>query len=55
MSAKAIVMTSFIIGSFTGSYLPVLFGVGVFSFASIIMGAIGGAVGICVGYKIAFS
>ena len=52
MSPKSIVMMSFVVGSLLGSYLPVLFGVGAFSYTSIITGAIGGVIGIYVGYKL---
>lgn len=51
MSAKSIVMLFFTIGSFAGSYLPALFGVDVFSFTSIGFGALGGLIGIYIGYK----
>ena len=50
---KAIVMIGAVIGSYAGSYIPLLWGVGVFSFSSILFGAIGGFVGIWAGYKIA--
>lgn len=39
-------------GSFIGSLLPELWGDGMFSLSSIIMSAIGGLVGIWLGYKI---
>lgn len=52
MSAKSIVMLCFTIGSAVGSYIPVLFGGSSFSYISIITGAIGGVIGIYVGWQI---
>lgn len=52
MSSKSIVMLCFVIGSSFGSYVPVLFGVGVLTFTSVILGAVGGVAGIVIGYKI---
>lgn len=40
------------VGSTIGSYLPVLFGVSVFSATSILAGGAGGLVGIYFGYKL---
>lgn len=53
MSAKSAVMWGMIIGSFVGGYVPSLFGADIFSFWSIITSAIGGLLGIWVGYKLA--
>ena len=39
------------VGSLIGGYIPVLFGVDLFSFTSIIFSAIGGIAGIWVSYK----
>jgi len=39
-------------GSTIGSYVPLLWGAGLFSFSSLILGLIGGLVGIWVGLKI---
>ncbi|MFQ5452424.1 MAG: hypothetical protein ACE5DQ_02560 [Candidatus Paceibacterota bacterium] len=52
MSAKSIVMLAFVIGSSVGSYLPALFGASLFSYTSVILGAVGGVIGIYVGYKL---
>lgn len=41
-----------ILGSVVGGYVPVLFGAGFFSLTSIITSALGGILGIYVGYKI---
>jgi hypothetical protein len=53
MSGKSIVMTGMILGSVAGGYIPVLFGVGLFSFSSIIWTAVGGFLGIWLSYKFA--
>jgi hypothetical protein len=39
------------IGSTLGSYLPTIWGAGVFSFASLFGSALGGILGIWLGYK----
>jgi hypothetical protein len=52
MSPKSIVMIFFVIGSFIGSYAPALFGISIFSYTSVFLGAIGGIIGIFIGYKI---
>jgi hypothetical protein len=51
MSGKSVVMTGMILGSIAGGYLPVLFGVSLFSFSSIIWTAVGGFLGIWISYK----
>jgi hypothetical protein len=43
---KRTVMLAMIIGSTIGSYLPVLFGAGLFSFTTIFCGFLGGVAGI---------
>jgi len=40
------------IGSTVGSYVPVLFGASFLSLWSILLGAVGGGVGIWVGYRL---
>jgi uncharacterized membrane protein YeaQ/YmgE (transglycosylase-associated protein family) len=50
---KGIIIIFLIIGSYAGSYLPVLWGGSLFSMTSIFLAAIGGFVGIWIGYKIA--
>ena len=52
MNPKRIVMTFFIIGSAIGGYGPMLFGISALSYTSIILGAVGGLIGVIVGYKI---
>ncbi len=41
-----------LIGSTVGGIIPSLWGAGMFSFSSIILSALGGILGIWVGYKI---
>jgi hypothetical protein len=41
-----------LIGSAVGSYVPVLWGGSLFSFSSVILTAVGGALGIYIGFKI---
>lgn len=52
MSFKSLVMIGMVTGSIIGSYVPVLFGAGLFSYASVIGGGVGGVLGIYVAYKI---
>ena len=52
MSDKAVVMIAMSIGSLVGSYAPMLFGVSMLSMTSLVGGAIGGIIGIYVGYKL---
>lgn len=40
-----------IVGSTIGSYMPSLWGAGIFSFSSLFLGAIGGAAGIIIAYR----
>lgn len=40
------------VGLFIGSFLPMLWGAGEFSFSSIIFSSLGGLAGIWVGYKL---
>jgi hypothetical protein len=51
MSGKSVVMTGMVIGSIAGGYLPLLFGVGFFSFSSVIWTAVGGILGIWLSYR----
>jgi|AntRauTorckE6833_2_1112554.scaffolds.fasta_scaffold02853_3 hypothetical protein len=52
MQVKRIITLFMFIGGMLGGYIPVLWGVGYFSFASIICSGIGGAFGIWVGFKL---
>ena len=49
---KKIVITGAFLGSFIGSYIPLLWGDGVFSVSSIIFGGVGALVGIWIAYKV---
>jgi hypothetical protein len=49
---KSTIMISMVIGSIIGSYIPVLWG-SFFSLSSIFLGAVGGFLGIWIGYKLA--
>ncbi len=51
MSKKALIWIGLTIGSAVGGYLPVLWGGGLISFSSVILSAIGGIVGIWLGYR----
>lgn len=52
MSKKTLVTLGTIIGSVVGGYLPALFGVSMFSYASILTSGIGAILGIWIGYKL---
>ena len=52
MNSKSMVMLGMIVGSTIGGYLPMLFGAGAFSLISIFTSAIGGIIGIYIGYRI---
>lgn len=51
MSTKTLIWAGLFIGSTLGSYLPTLFGQSVFGGWSIIWSAVGGIVGVWIGYK----
>ncbi len=50
--SKTIVFIGMIIGSTVGSYLPSLWGAGLFSFSSVVFGAMGAIAGIYIGFKL---
>jgi hypothetical protein len=52
VKAKTLIMIFMTAGSTLGSLLPALWGASWLSFASVLLGGVGGAVGIWVGYKI---
>jgi len=52
MSSKRLIWFGVIVGSTLGSYIPLLWGAGFFSFSSITFGALGGMLGIWLGFKI---
>ncbi len=53
MSSKSLVMLGMIVGSTIGGFVPIFFGVDIFSFWSIIGNIIGGLIGIYLAFKIA--
>ncbi|MCL5003954.1 MAG: hypothetical protein M1352_01640 [Patescibacteria group bacterium] len=52
MSTKTFVFLGMILGSIVGGYLPAFFGVGIFSFSSIILSGLGALAGIYLAYRI---
>lgn len=52
MDSNKLVWFLMFVGSAIGSYIPALWGDGMFSFSSIILSAVGGIFGIYVGFKI---
>ncbi len=49
---KAIIMIGFVVGSTLGGMVPLLWGDSAFSMTSILLSAVGGVIGIWVGYRI---
>jgi len=52
MNSKKLIWLGMIVGSAIGSYLPVLWGAGLFSFSSVLLTAVGGILGIWLGFKL---
>jgi hypothetical protein len=52
MESKKIIWLLMFIGGTAGSYLPLLWGSGHFSFASVFGSALGGILGIWIGFKL---
>jgi hypothetical protein len=52
MNSKGMTWLLTIVFSTIGSYIPALWGAGVFSFSAIILGAVGAMFGIWLGYKL---
>ena len=52
MSKKTLVWIGLMIGSAVGGYLPVLWGGDLISFTSVTLSAVGGVVGIWLGYRL---
>lgn len=52
MESRSFIWIGMFIGSSLGSYLPALWGAGLFSLSSIIFGALGGIAGIWAGFKL---
>lgn len=50
---KVLVIIGMVIGSYAGSYVPLLWGGSVLSIVSVLLGGIGGLLGIWIGYKTA--
>jgi hypothetical protein len=50
---KALVMVGMILGSTAGSYVPVLWNGELLSMSSVLFGALGGLLGIWIGFEIA--
>ena len=50
---KKFIMLGMVLGSFAGSYIPVIWGDSAFSMTSLFFGALGGIIGIWDGYKVA--
>jgi hypothetical protein len=49
---KKTVMTGMVIGSFAGSYIPLMWGDSMLSMSPLFFGALGGFIGIWAGYQI---
>ncbi len=52
MNSKSLILITTIVGSTVGSFIPSLWGAGIFSFSSIIFGSLGAIAGIYVGFKL---
>lgn len=52
MNSKSLMWIFMAIGSTIGGYVPTLWGAGVFSFASVIFGAVGAFLGVYLAFKI---
>ncbi|MCX6755972.1 MAG: hypothetical protein NTX85_01385 [Candidatus Nomurabacteria bacterium] len=52
MDSKKIILICTMVGSFLGSIIPELWGDSMMSMTSILLTAVGGALGIYIGYKI---
>lgn len=52
MSRKTLIMIGVFVGSAIGGYVPVLFGISLFSFTSIIGNALGGLLGLWIAFKL---
>ena len=52
MSPKFFVFLGMTVGSIIGGYIPTLFGVGLFSFTSVLTSGLGAMVGIWIGYQL---
>ena len=52
MSRKRLIWIGLSIGSIAGGYLPLLWGADTFSFSSILFSALGGGLGIWLGFRL---
>jgi hypothetical protein len=52
MSRKSIIMIGMVVGSTAGSCLPALWGGGLFSLSSVLLGGIGGVAGIWLAFQL---
>ena len=52
MSRKTLIWIGLFVGSTIGSYIPELWGAGLFSFSSIVGSAVGGVLGVWLGFKL---
>lgn len=52
MNSKSLIWIFMAIGSVVGGYIPTLWGEGMFSFSSIFLTAVGGIIGIYLGFKL---
>jgi uncharacterized membrane protein YeaQ/YmgE (transglycosylase-associated protein family) len=52
MNSKSLVWIGLTVGSAIGSYIPALWGAGLFSFSSIILGSLGAIIGIYIGFRL---
>ena len=52
MNRKSLIWTGMFVGSALGSYLPLIWGGSWFSFTSVVLTAVGGILGIYLGFKI---
>jgi uncharacterized membrane protein YeaQ/YmgE (transglycosylase-associated protein family) len=51
MSRKTLIMIGMVVGSTAGSFLPALWGGGLLSLASVLLGGVGGVAGIWIAYR----
>ena len=52
MDSKKLIWLGMVVGTSLGGYLPLIWGGSAFSFSSIFLGAVGGFVGIIIGFKL---
>ena len=50
---KKFIMLGMVVGSFAGSYIPLIWGDSAFSLTSILFGILGGCIGVWAGFKVA--